>query len=64
MFGLFSKKSELDRLREKQADLLKQAYVLSKSDRSAADRKTAEAAELDAQIAELSAREKSKAEQS
>lgn len=59
MFGLFSKKSELDRLRQKHADLLKQAFVLSKSDRTASDLKTAEAAELETQILELSAREKS-----
>ncbi len=53
MFGLFKKKSELERLRERHAALLKEAFDLSKSDRSAADRKIAEAAALESQIAAL-----------
>ncbi len=55
MFGLFSKKSELDKLRERHAALLKQSFDLSKSDRAAADEKTAEAAEVEQRILELQA---------
>ena len=55
MLGIFKKKSELEKLEEKHAKLLEEAYALSKSDRSAADRKTAEAAELDKKIAQLRA---------
>lgn len=50
MFGLFKKKSELEKLEEKHAKLLEEAYALSKTDRTAADQKTAEAAELDKKI--------------
>jgi len=53
MFGLFNKKSEVEKLEDKHAKLLEEAYALSKSDRSASDAKTAEAAELDKKIAEL-----------
>lgn len=53
MFGIFKKKSELERLQQQHAKLLEEAFVLSKSDRTAADRKTAQAAELDGRIAEL-----------
>ena len=55
MFGLFKKKSALEKLEEKHVKLLKEAYALSKSDRSASDAKAAEAAEIDKQIAALRA---------
>jgi|TARA_B110000879_G_scaffold109089_1_gene146384 hypothetical protein len=51
MFGnLFKSKTEKEKLIEKRNDLLKQAYMLSKTDRIASDRKTAEAEELVAKI--------------
>ncbi len=50
MFGLFKKKSELEKLQDKHAKLLEEAFALSKSDRTAADRKTAEAAKVERQI--------------
>ena len=50
MFGLFKKKSEVEKLEERHAKLLEEAFALSKTDRAAADRKTAEAAELEARI--------------
>jgi len=55
MFGLFKKKSALEKLEEKHAKLLEEAFALSKSDRSASDAKTAEAAEIDKQIEALKA---------
>ena len=57
MFGLFNKKSPLEKLEEKHAKLLEEAYALSKSDRSASDAKTAEAAEIDKQIEALRAQQ-------
>ena len=50
MFGLFKKKSEVEKLEERHAKLLEEAFALSKTVRAAADRKTAEAAELEARI--------------
>ena len=46
MFGLFKKKSEADKLQEEYAKLMKEAFVLSKSDRKQSDAKTAEAEEV------------------
>ncbi|MGB2087833.1 MAG: Lacal_2735 family protein [Psychroflexus salarius] len=46
MFGLFKKKSEEDQLREKYEKLQKEAFDLSKTNRKAADQKTAEAEEV------------------
>jgi hypothetical protein len=46
MFGLFKKKSEADKLQEEYAKLMKEAFVLSKSDRKKSDAKTAEAEEI------------------
>ena len=43
MFGLFKKKSEQDKLREEYKKLTEEAFRLSKTDRVAADQKTAEA---------------------
>ncbi|MEL6388879.1 MAG: Lacal_2735 family protein [Bacteroidota bacterium] len=54
MFGLFKKKkSPIDQLRNKHAKLLEEAFALSKTDRTAADAKTAEAEEVMKQIEEL-----------
>jgi len=53
MFGLFKKKSELDKLRDKYAKLQKEAFDLSKSNRQLADKKTAEAEEVAKQIDKL-----------
>ena len=59
MFGLFKKKSEVEKLEERHAKLLEEAFALSKTDRAAADAKTAEAAALDEKIAALRAAAKS-----
>jgi len=51
MFGkLFKSKSQKEKLIEKRKELLKQAFVLSKKDRTASDKKTAEAEALIAEI--------------
>lgn len=55
MFGLFKKKSPIEKLEEKHAKLLEEAFALSKTDRNASDAKTAEAAEIDKQIQALQA---------
>ncbi len=44
--GLFSRKSEKEKLQEKYEKLIAEAYKLSHSDRKASDLKTAEADEL------------------
>lgn len=46
MFGLFKKKSELDKLKEQYEQLMKDAFSLSKTDRKASDAKHAEADQL------------------
>ena len=43
MFKLFKKKSELDKLNEQYAKLMKESHVLASSDRKASDKKVAEA---------------------
>jgi uncharacterized protein YlxW (UPF0749 family) len=43
MFGIFKKKSPLEKLQEKHTKLLQEAFNLSKSNRSASDAKMAEA---------------------
>ncbi len=43
MFGLFKKKSEAEKLREQYEKLMKDAFNLSKTDRTASDAKYAEA---------------------
>ncbi len=50
MFGLFKKKSAKEKLHEKYKALLEEAFLLSKTNRSASDAKTAEAAEILAEI--------------
>ena len=46
MFGLFKKKTEADRLEIKYKKLLKEAYELSKINRTESDNKQAEAQEV------------------
>ena len=46
MFGLFNKKSPLEKLQEKYKKLLEEAYKLSSSNRTLSDAKTAEANEV------------------
>ena len=46
MFGLFKKKDPAAELKKEAARLEEEAYHLSRTDRKAADLKTAEAAEL------------------
>jgi hypothetical protein len=53
MFGLFKKKSTLDKLQDKYQKLLKEAYTLSTSNRKLSDGKTAEAHEILKQIENL-----------
>jgi len=55
MFGLFKKKSEVEKLEEKYQKLLKEAYTLSTSNRTLSDQKTAEANEVLQQIEQLRA---------
>jgi hypothetical protein len=50
MFGLFKKKSEKDKLEEKYQKLLDESYRLSRTDRTAADLKAAEADKVLKQI--------------
>jgi len=54
MFGLFKKKSELEKLQEKYQKLMKEAFDLSKTNRKASDDKYAEADEIQKKIAALS----------
>ncbi len=53
MFGLFKKKSEKEKLQEKYESLMKDSFDLSKSNRSLADQKYAEAMEIQKQLEEL-----------
>jgi len=55
MFGLFKKKSEVEKLQEKYKKLMKEAFELSKSNRSASDAKYAEADAIQKQIDTLTA---------
>jgi hypothetical protein len=50
MFGLFRKKSEIEKLEDKYNQLLKEAYTLSTSNRRLSDSKTAEANDVLEQI--------------
>lgn len=53
MFGLFKKKSEIDKLNEQYEKLLKEAHRLSTLDRTASDAKVAEANDVLKKIEEL-----------
>ena len=46
MFGLFKKKSPIDKLNDKYQKLMEESYRLSHSDRKASDLKRAEAEEV------------------
>jgi len=46
MFGIFKKKSEIEKLEDKYQKLLKEAYTLSTSNRKLSDSKTAEANDI------------------
>ena len=60
MFGLFKKKSEVEKLQEKYQKLMKEAFDLSKSNRSASDTKYAEADEVQKKIETLTASSKTR----
>lgn len=53
MFKLFKKKTDLQKLQEQHAQLLKASFELSKTNRKAADLKAAEADEIAKKIAAL-----------
>jgi hypothetical protein len=53
MFGLFKKKSEVEKLEERRKKLLEASFNLSKTDRTAADAKFAEAENLSKEIDRL-----------
>ena len=55
MFGLFKKKSEVEKLEISYQKLLKEAYTLSTTNRKLSDSKTAEANEILRQIELLEA---------
>ena len=50
MLGIFKKKTEVEKLEIKYKALLKEAYDLSKTNRSKSDQKTFEAEEISKQI--------------
>ncbi|MDA7570228.1 Lacal_2735 family protein [Flavobacteriaceae bacterium] len=50
MFGIFKKKTEIEKLEIKYKALLKEAYDLSKTNRSKSDQKTFGAEEVSKQI--------------
>ena len=54
MFGIFKKKTEVEKLQSKYEALLKEAFELSKINRSKSDQKTFEADEVYKQIELLS----------
>ncbi|WP_396634394.1 Lacal_2735 family protein [Maribacter sp. R86514] len=54
MFGIFKKKSEIDKLRDQYAKLLKEAHTLSTTNRKMSDQKTFEADQIMKKIEELS----------
>ena len=53
MFGLFKKKSEVEKLQEKYQKLMKEAFDLSKVNRSESDKKYAEADDVQKKIEAL-----------
>jgi hypothetical protein len=58
MFGLFKKKSPLDKLGDEYRKLMEESHRLSHIDRAAADRKAAEADEVAKKMDALRAAEK------
>jgi hypothetical protein len=57
MFGLFKKKSELDKLQDKYRKLMAEAHTLSQRDRRAGDEKMAEAEEVAKKIDAIKAQQ-------
>ncbi len=53
MFGLFKKKTPLEKLHKRYEKLMEEAFVLSRKDRRASDAKTAEAEDILAEIKKL-----------
>ncbi len=53
MFGFFKKKSAVEKLQSDYEKLMKEAFQLSKSNRSASDKKIAEADEIMKKIEKL-----------
>jgi len=53
MFGLFKKKSPLEKLEDRYKSVMKEAFDLSKVNRSAGDAKYAEADEIQKKIDQL-----------
>jgi hypothetical protein len=53
MFKFFKKKSEIDKLNEQYAKLMKESFILSSTDRKASDRKAAEAEDVANRIQEI-----------
>ena len=58
MFGIFKKKTDVEKLESKYKALLKEAYDLSKINRSKSDQKTFEADEISKQIELLNQQKK------
>ena len=57
MFGLFKKKGELEKLQAQYQKLMKEAFELSKINRTESDNKYAEADEIQKKIEALSAKD-------
>lgn len=55
MFGLFKKKTEVEKLQDEYKKLMKEAFDLSKTNRSASDGKYAEADKIQKKIEALDA---------
>jgi archaellum component FlaC len=53
MFSIFKKKSEIEKLQDQYAALMKESHALSQKDRAAGDKKFAEAEEIAKQIEKL-----------
>lgn len=59
MFGLFKKKSEVEKLQKQYQQLMKEAHQLSHQDRKASDLKMAEAEEIAKKIEDIRQKESS-----
>ncbi len=57
MFGLFKKKSEIEKMQERYDKLMQEAFNLSRTDRKASDLKYAEADQLMKKIESLGAQD-------
>jgi hypothetical protein len=53
MFSIFKKRTPIEKLQNRHAKLLQEAFVLSKSNRSASDAKMVEAQKVEQQINDL-----------